>query len=163
MILLDHKSNEHFGNALDQCTLSLQHLSAFSDFWGIIKSYLQIPIRTYIYCLKILTFKWCMMKSSDFTCIHQIVGTIKWVYETLCAIWFHSHNSKNVKNTHEEVLLFVKLEAYDKKQVQQSGGSCENKPKKKRGGSQKIINFEHMLFWMVPIIIEVLHHSVDYS
>ena len=26
-----------------------------------------------------------------------------------CAIWYHLHNSKNVKNTHEGVLLLVKL------------------------------------------------------
>ena len=27
----------------------------------------------------------------------------------LCAIWYHLHNLKNVKNTHEAVLLLVKL------------------------------------------------------
>ena len=28
-----------------------------------------------------------------------------------CAIWYHLHNSKNVKNTHGGVLLLVKLQA----------------------------------------------------
>ena len=27
-----------------------------------------------------------------------------------CAIWYHLHNLKNVKNTHEGVLLLVKLQ-----------------------------------------------------
>ena len=29
----------------------------------------------------------------------------------LCTIWYHLYNSKNVKNTHGGVLLFVKLQA----------------------------------------------------
>ena len=29
----------------------------------------------------------------------------------LCAIWYHSYNLKNVKNTHGGVLLLVKLQA----------------------------------------------------
>ena len=29
----------------------------------------------------------------------------------LCAIWYHSYNSKNVKNTDGAVLLLVKLQA----------------------------------------------------
>ena len=28
-----------------------------------------------------------------------------------CAIWYHLYNLKNVKNTHGEVLLLVKLQA----------------------------------------------------
>ena len=28
-----------------------------------------------------------------------------------CAIWYHLYNLKNVKNTHEGVLLLVKLQA----------------------------------------------------
>ena len=28
-----------------------------------------------------------------------------------CAIWYYLHNSKNVKNTHGEVLILVKLQA----------------------------------------------------
>ena len=31
------------------------------------------------------------------------------VYEMLCAIWYHLHNFKNVKNTHGGVLLLVEL------------------------------------------------------
>ena len=30
-------------------------------------------------------------------------------YVTLCAIWYHLHNLKNVKNIHDGVLLLVKL------------------------------------------------------
>ena len=29
-----------------------------------------------------------------------------------CTIWYHLYNSKNVKNTHEGVLLLVKLQAW---------------------------------------------------
>ena len=32
-------------------------------------------------------------------------------YKTLCAIWYHLYNFKNVKNTYEGVLLLVKLQA----------------------------------------------------
>ena len=32
-------------------------------------------------------------------------------YVILCAIWYHLHNLKNVKNIHERVLLLVKLQA----------------------------------------------------
>ena len=28
-----------------------------------------------------------------------------------CAIWYHLHNLKNMKNTHGEVLILVKLQA----------------------------------------------------
>ena len=30
----------------------------------------------------------------------------------LCAIWYHLYNLKNVKNTHEGMLLFVKWQAH---------------------------------------------------
>ena len=33
------------------------------------------------------------------------------LYVVLCAIWYHSNNLKNVKNTHGTVLLIVKLQA----------------------------------------------------
>ena len=33
------------------------------------------------------------------------------IYVMLCAIWYHSYNLKNVKNTHGGVLLLVKLQA----------------------------------------------------
>ena len=29
-----------------------------------------------------------------------------WLYEMLCAIWYHLHNFKNVKNSHRGVLVF---------------------------------------------------------
>ena len=32
------------------------------------------------------------------------------IYETLCTIWYHLYNSKNVKNTHGGVLHLVKLQ-----------------------------------------------------
>ena len=31
--------------------------------------------------------------------------------ETLCEIWYHLYNLKNVKNTHEGMLILVKLQA----------------------------------------------------
>ena len=34
------------------------------------------------------------------------------VYQMLCAVCYHLYNLKNVKNTHEGVLLSVKLQAY---------------------------------------------------
>ena len=37
--------------------------------------------------------------------------TFKFIYVMLCAIWYHLHNLKNVKNTHAGVLLLVKLQA----------------------------------------------------
>ena len=33
------------------------------------------------------------------------------LYIMLCAIWYHLYNLENVKNTHEGVLLLVKLQA----------------------------------------------------
>ena len=30
------------------------------------------------------------------------------IFETLCAIWYHLHNSENVKNSYEGVLHLVK-------------------------------------------------------
>ena len=35
-------------------------------------------------------------------------------YETHCAIWYRLHNLKNVKNTHGEVMLSVKLQLFGK-------------------------------------------------
>ena len=34
------------------------------------------------------------------------------VYQMFCAIWYHLHNLKNVKNTHGGMSLLVKLQAY---------------------------------------------------
>ena len=34
------------------------------------------------------------------------------VYQILCTIWYRAYNFKNVKNTHEGVLILVKLQAY---------------------------------------------------
>ena len=33
-------------------------------------------------------------------------------YQKFCAIWYHLHNLKNVKNTHGGIPLLVKLHAY---------------------------------------------------
>ena len=35
------------------------------------------------------------------------------LYETLCAVWYHLYNLKNVRNTHGGVLLLVKFQAED--------------------------------------------------
>ena len=32
------------------------------------------------------------------------------VYQMLCAIWYHLHNLKNVKNTHGGMSILVKLQ-----------------------------------------------------
>ena len=34
-----------------------------------------------------------------------------YIYETICMIWYHLYNFKNLKNIHGGVILFVKLEA----------------------------------------------------
>ena len=34
------------------------------------------------------------------------------VYVMRCAIWYHLHNFKNIKNTYGEVLLLVKSQAF---------------------------------------------------
>ena len=39
-------------------------------------------------------------------------GGIVYVYVMLCAIWYHLHSSKNVKNTHGGELLLVKTLAF---------------------------------------------------
>ena len=36
---------------------------------------------------------------------------IRETYVTLCTVWYHLYNFKNVKNTHRGVLLLVKLQA----------------------------------------------------
>ena len=41
--------------------------------------------------------------------IHKQPCLLKYVVR--CAIWYHLHNLKNVKNTHERVLILVKLQA----------------------------------------------------
>ena len=33
-------------------------------------------------------------------------------YVVSCAIWYHLHNLKNIKNTHGGVLILVKLQAF---------------------------------------------------
>ena len=39
----------------------------------------------------------------------KLLGAV--LYVTLCAIWCHINNLKNVKDTHEGVLLLIKLQA----------------------------------------------------
>ena len=50
------------------------------------------------------TFRWFMNFDSPFQ------YTLLRLYETLCAIWFHFYNFKNVKNTHRGRILLVKLQ-----------------------------------------------------
>ena len=40
-----------------------------------------------------------------------LLKLIKLIYVVLCAIWYHSYNLKNLKNTHRGVLILVKLQA----------------------------------------------------
>ena len=63
-----------------------------------------------------------MHVNSNIFCFYSIIFLIKKVnhYECiirifvmLCAIWYQLYNLKNVKNTHGEVLLFVKLQAFN--------------------------------------------------
>ena len=47
---------------------------------------------------------------------HKLVGPFQtnvplYLNETICTIWYHLYNSKNVKNTHGGVLLLEKLQA----------------------------------------------------
>ena len=41
----------------------------------------------------------------------RIQDSVKQLYVVRCVIWYYLHNFKNVKNTHGEVLLLVKLQA----------------------------------------------------
>ena len=41
---------------------------------------------------------------------HSVVDYFLWTYETLCVIWYHFYNLKNVKYVHEGVLLLVILQ-----------------------------------------------------
>ena len=41
-----------------------------------------------------------------------LVSTPEIIHATLCAIWYYLYNLKNVKNTHEGVLLLVKLQTF---------------------------------------------------
>ena len=44
--------------------------------------------------------------------IDGIIGLLTWlIIAVLCAIWYHVHNLRNVKNPHGGVLLIVKLQA----------------------------------------------------
>ena len=42
---------------------------------------------------------------------NQFYGVIGGKYVVRCAIWYHLYNLKNVKTTHGEVLILVKLQA----------------------------------------------------
>ena len=39
----------------------------------------------------------------DISITYEVINS-NWIYETVCAIWYHLHNLKNVKNTHGGVL-----------------------------------------------------------
>ena len=43
--------------------------------------------------------------------VHYFVHSRRTISVVRCAIWYHLYNLKNVKNTHEGVLVLVKLQA----------------------------------------------------
>ena len=38
-----------------------------------------------------------------------VIDELKKLFQTLCVIWFHSHNLKSVKNTYVRVIIFSKV------------------------------------------------------
>ena len=60
-------------------------------------------------CFKVCTSQWNVAVGSDTSKL--LIFNTKKPYVMVCAIWYHLYNLKNVKNTHEEVLLLVKLQA----------------------------------------------------
>ena len=70
------------------------------NFMTYSKSHKVIRMKTYknkLYIRK--TFNHEMLRTaSQFSCYNII-------YETLCVIWYHLYNLKNVKNTHRSVIL----------------------------------------------------------
>ena len=71
-------------------------------------------------------FDWAnhIAKSISRKCLQKIIGQIQGDYFPIlgaifslkivmrCAIWYHLYNLRNMKNTHEGVLLLVKLQAF---------------------------------------------------
>ena len=50
----------------------------------------------------------------DINITYEVINS-NWMYETVCAIWYHWYNLKNVKNTHGGVLhlgVFGHLQLY---------------------------------------------------
>ena len=63
--------------------------------------------------------KWPDPPTFTTTCAHYVksiycdlINISNKTYVMFCAIWYHLQNFKNVKNTHEGVLLLVKLQAF---------------------------------------------------
>ena len=55
-----------------------------------------------------------MSKNKNTDCRFKETGAImstQVIYVVRCAIWYHLYNLKNVKDTHGEVLILVKLQA----------------------------------------------------
>ena len=69
--------------------------------------------------LQLYTEKWNMQPGWNKYCKKRRQNFTEWlkkhkyyvIYVICCSIWFPLHNFKNVKNTHGEVLLLVKLQA----------------------------------------------------
>ena len=70
-------------------------------------------------CLKNWYLNWycCLLRESCSVYCHVVIliwiTILKYItrffYETLCTIWYHWHNLKNVENTHGVVFLLVKI------------------------------------------------------
>ena len=57
------------------------------------------------------TLSFYRLMYSPYKAVLQIPKLILLTYAVVCAIWYHPYNLKNVKNSHGEVLLLVKLQA----------------------------------------------------
>ena len=57
---------------------------------------------------RLLTVNWFGEKASPYMFDKVLNALLHMIH---CAIWYHMHNFKNVKNTHGRVLLLVKLQA----------------------------------------------------
>ena len=75
---------------------------AHSNDWGSDKPFFEVGFHISFFWYPIL---WGYQ--------HGCVEYVFFQYETLCAIWYHLYNLKNVKNANGGVLILVKLQVLD--------------------------------------------------
>ena len=111
--LMGVKFNQH-SKVLEKIRGSIWN-SGFQDFTSKISSmFMTFSFSLWIWLLYIQNF--CSWQICKPTRIILAKGKYK-TFLMLCAIWYHLHNLKNVKNTHGVMLILVKLqaEAYNSK------------------------------------------------